>query len=216
MKKKNEYIPALSFDSLTFLYDPVVRWTTREETFKTALVRQATLKTEQKVLDLGCGTATLTIALKKSYSGAFVHGLDGDSKILSIARRKIQYENVEIFLEQGFSDSLPYKNDTFDCVVSSLFFHHLTTEKKQKTLSELFRVIKSGGFLHVADWGKPSNFLMKIASIPVQWLDGATTKDSFQGSLPKLIKNAGFIKIVETGSYDTFFGTIRLHQAQKK
>lgn len=216
MKKNEKYVPALSFDSLTFLYDPIVRWTTREKEFKTKLVEQANVQAEQKVLDVGCGTATLTIALKKSCPEAAVHGLDGDGKILSIARKKIERENIEIFLEQGFSNSLPYESDSFDCAVSSLFFHHLTTENKKKTLREIWRVLKPNGELHIADWGKPTNLLMKIASLPVEWLDGTTAKDSFQGMLQNLIAEAGFKEIIETARFDSIFGTIRLQQAQKK
>ncbi len=62
--KDDKFIPALSFDFLTPLYDPVVALTTREKAFKTELVRQIDLQPGQRALDLGCGTATLTIALK--------------------------------------------------------------------------------------------------------------------------------------------------------
>ena len=215
MAKNEKYVPALSFDSLTFLYDPIVRWTTRENEFKTKLVEQANVQAEQKVLDVGCGTATLTIALKKSCPEAAVHGLDGDGKILSIARKKIQRENVEVFLEQGFSNSLPYESGSFDCVVSSLFFHHLTPENKKETLREIWRVLKPNGDLHIADWGKPQNLLMVLLSKPIEWLDGATVKDSFQGLLAGYLAETNFDAVRETARFNTFFGTNRLLRAKK-
>ena len=215
MMKNQEYIAALRFDSLTFLYDPVVRLTTRERTFKSQLVKQVNGRPDERILDVGCGTATLSIALKKSFPQSVVHGLDGDENILSIALRKIRRENVEVFLDRAFSDALPFKDGYFHTVVSSLFFHHLTPETKRKTLAEIFRVLRPGGFLHVADWGKPSNLVMRVASLPVEWLDGETTKDSYGGKLPALIELAGFTEVVETATFNTLFGTLRLHKAKK-
>ena len=213
---KDKYVPALSYDWLTAFYDPVARWTTREKIFKQRLLRQADVQPGQHVLDLGCGTATLTIAIKQTVPQATVRGLDGDAKILAIARDKARKAGVEILLDVGMSYELPYNDSVFDRVVSSLFFHHLTKENKSRTLREVYRVLKPGGHLHVADWGKPANFLMKMASLPVEWLDGARTRDSYQGKLPGLMEEAGFTAVVETATLDTFFGTVRLHQARRK
>jgi len=65
-KRNNSFIPALKFHRLTSLYDPVVRWTTRETTFKRFLVEQAELSPDQWGLDLACGTATLALLIKKN------------------------------------------------------------------------------------------------------------------------------------------------------
>src|SRR6059036_3560803 len=83
-KESAPYIPALGFDWLTRFYDPVLRVTLREEKFKRLLVTQACVQPGQDVLDLGCGTATLTIMLKQSCPGAKIIGLDGDPKVLAI------------------------------------------------------------------------------------------------------------------------------------
>lgn len=77
------------------------------------------------------------------------------------------------------------------------------------------RVLKPGGTLHVADWGKAANILMKAASQPIIWLDGKTTEDSLQGKLPGLVAEAGFTDIEETAKFGSFFGTIRIHKARK-
>jgi hypothetical protein len=71
MSPANEpYIPALGYHWLTGLYDPVVRLTTRESVFKPALVAQAALRAGDRVLDLACGTATLTLAAKRAQPAA--------------------------------------------------------------------------------------------------------------------------------------------------
>jgi len=104
--KDEKYIPALSHDWLTFLYDPVVRLTTREAAFKTALLAQARIQSGQRILDLACGTATLTIAIKQSQPQATVIGIDGDPAILRQARAKARNAGMEIELDEGLSYEL--------------------------------------------------------------------------------------------------------------
>lgn len=207
------YIPALSYNRLTPLYDTVVRLTVREGAFKDALARQAGIEDGHRVLDLACGTATLTILLKQVHPLAEVIGIDGDDRILAIGRAKARAAKAAIQFDEGMSFDLPYPDQSFDRVVSSLFFHHLTRENKLKTIAEVKRVLRPLGELHVADWGLPANRLMKLSSRFVQMLDGFdTTEDSFRGRLPMLLTEAGFGNVEEVGSFNTLFGTIRLHR----
>ena len=213
--KSEQYIPALSYDRLTFLYDPVVRLTTREAAFKAALLAQAQIQPGQRVLDLACGTATLTIAIKQTHPQAAVIGIDGDPAILRQARAKAEGNRADIQFDEGLSYELPYADESFDHVLSSLFFHHLTRENKLRTLAEVQRVLKPGGEFHVADWGAPHNALMKLASQGIVLLDGATTKDNFAGRLPEFIRQTGFEDVEEVRHFNSLFGTIRLHKAYK-
>lgn len=214
-KEKDKFVPALSFDFLTPFYDTAVKWTTREKVFKEELAGQIKIPAGGRLLDLACGTATLTISLKRKFPKAEIYGLDGDTKILQIARHKAEDSGEELNFTESYSTALPYPDEHFNAVVSSLFFHHLTPENKRRTLREVSRVLKSGGMLHVADWGKPASVLMKIVSQPIIWLDGTTTKDSFAGKMPDLMTEAGFKEINETANFGTFFGTIRIHKARK-
>lgn len=217
LMKSERYIPALSYDWLTPYYDPVVRLTTRESRFKKALVEQLhSGAADQRLLDLACGTGTLAILLRKSYPQAAVTGIDGDAKILEIARAKAKKAGVTVRLEKGMSFDLPFRDESFDRVASSLFFHHLNRANKIKTLREVCRVLKPGGELHVADWGNPANLLMGFVSNFIRIFDGfETTADNFEGLLPGLIEQAGFQTVEETKSFDTMFGTIRLYRSRK-
>lgn len=211
------YVPALGFDWLTPVYDVLVRTTTRERTFKTALIEQASLQTGQQVLDLACGTGTLAIWIKQRYPDVAVVGVDGDPKILSIAARKALRADVSIRLDRGLSFDLPYADGQFDRVLSSLFFHHLSWEDKQRTARELYRVLRPGGELHVADWGQPTGLLMRAAFFPVQLLDGlGNTRDNAAGRLIELFRNAGFIGVSEQRTFSTLFGTLSLYRAAKQ
>jgi ubiquinone/menaquinone biosynthesis C-methylase UbiE len=214
--KGEKYIPALSYRPLTPFYDIVVGTTMRERRFKTALIEHADLKPNQKVLDLACGTGTLAILMKQMHPLARVTGVDGDAEIIKIARMKAKREGVEVRFDEALSFDLPYLDETFERVVSSLFFHHLTRSNKMKTLREVGRVLAPGGRILVADWGEPSNLLMKVASRSVQVLDGwETTADNFAGYLPVLIRDAGFDVTRRGDQFNTLFGTIRICEARK-
>jgi ubiquinone/menaquinone biosynthesis C-methylase UbiE len=214
--RSDKYIPALRYDILTPFYDMVVGLTTREKLFKQALVEQAKIRVNQRVLDLACGTGTLAVLLKRDAPQAEIMGIDGDPKILALAKEKARAGNFDVQLDEGMSFALPYADESFDRVISSLFFHHLTRENKLKTLREVWRVLKRGGEMHIADWGLPDNLLMSFLSRLIQILDGfETTSDSFGGLLPELIGDAGFETIEETGYYNTLYGTIRLQRSRK-
>jgi len=77
-KSQGRYLSALRFRALTRVYDPAIRWTTREATFKRRLLEQAAPAADSRVLDLGCGTGTLAIMLKRTQPDAAVIGLDAD------------------------------------------------------------------------------------------------------------------------------------------
>ena len=214
--KTEKYIPALRFDWLTAVYDPVVRLTTREKAFKTALIGQIEVEPGDRVLDLACGTGTLAILVKNAHPETTVYGIDGDANILAIAKRKASKAGVEFKFDQGLSFELPYSDDSFDFVLSSLFFHHLTRENKLRTIREIRRILKPDGELHVADWGLPENSLMKFASNAIKLLDGAeTTADNFDGLLASHIGECGFREVEETLHFNTLFGTIRLLKSKK-
>lgn len=186
-KNHGGYIPALRYHWLTTFYDPLLRWTLRESAFKSQLAKQARVEKGHRVLDLGCGTGTLAILIKSHHPAAEVLGLDADPKVLEVARAKAVRARLNVRFDQGMAFELPYPDASFDRVISSLLFHHLTRQNKEQTLKEVFRVLRLGGELHVADWGKAQNSLMRIAFLLVQVLDGfKTTVDNVAGLLLNL------------------------------
>src|SRR5262245_56346496 len=178
----DRYVPALGLRALTGLYDPVVRLTTREGMFKGRLLEQASLGPGERVLDLGCGTGTLAIQAKLAQPDATIVGLDGDREVLGRANRKAAEAGGAVDFDEGFSTELPYEDGSFDAVLSTLFFHHLTGEDKRRTAAEVFRVLRSGGRLQVADWGRPSDPAMRALSTSIRLLDGfEQTRDNLTG-----------------------------------
>jgi ubiquinone/menaquinone biosynthesis C-methylase UbiE len=213
MDKNEKYIPALGHAWLTPLYDPLLRWGMREEKFKRDLIAQARLEAGHRVLDLGCGTATLTILAKQLHPDATVVGLDGDPRILEIGRAKAAKAGVDITLDHGMAFQLPYPDSSFDRVLSSLVLHHLSREDKQRTAREVLRVLQPGGWLHVVDFGRPDNALASVVSLVMRRLERAS--DNIEGLLPEIFRLAGFAHVEETAHSMTVVGTLTLYQAEK-
>ncbi len=213
---ESKYVPALRFRWLTSYYDAVVAGTTREFRFKHALIDQAALQPGHRVLDLASGTGTLAIWIKQQEPQAEVAGIDGDPAILLLATRKAQRLNVAVNFSCARSDNLPYPDDHFDRVVSSLFLHHLSWEQKERTAREVFRVLRPGAELHVADWGRATSALMRGLFLFVQVLDGfENTQDNISGKLITLFERAGFLEVTQRQTFNTVLGTVALYRAVK-
>ena len=215
MTDHHPYVPALRFRRPTRWYDPVLRVALKEDRFKALLVAQAGLAPRQRVLDLGCGTATLTMMLKRACPGAAVVGLDGDPGVLSIARTKVAAAGLDIALRAGMVFAPPFAPASFDRIVSSLLFHHLATEDKRRTLAAR-DLLRPDSELPIADWGRPQNGFMRLAFLGVQLLDGpATTGDNARTGLTPFLWAAGFIDVADTHRAMTPVGTLALSRAVK-
>jgi ubiquinone/menaquinone biosynthesis C-methylase UbiE len=213
MANGTKYIPALRFAWLTPVYDPVLRRMLPEVALKQLLIAQAQIAAGQRVLDLGAGTGTLTVMIKQACWEADVVGMDGDPKVLAIARVKATAAGVVIRFNQGLATALPYEDDSFDRVLSSLVLHHLTTEEKQHALGEAWRVLRPGGELHVLDFGPPQNVLAWLVSLVFRRLE--RTSDNIAGRLPGMFRQAGFTAVEQTAQQMTILGTLALYRGRK-
>ncbi|PWB80371.1 MAG: methyltransferase type 11 [Candidatus Methylomirabilota bacterium] len=210
------YVPALGRDILTPLYDPLVRLTTRESTFKGRLLDEAGISESARILDVGCGTGTLLLLLRRRSKSLLAIGLDGDMNVLAIARSKAGRRREKIALAQAFCFDMPFPECAFDRVFSSLMLHHLTRAEKIRTLQEIFRVLRPGGEMYVADWSRPHNLLMRILAFSVRLGDSfARTADNLKGHLPALFRDAGFEGVAELTRFATLYGTLALYKARK-
>jgi ubiquinone/menaquinone biosynthesis C-methylase UbiE len=208
-ESSHDFVPGAGFHWLTPLYDPLVALTCRDRTVKTRLVSAANLQPDQRVLDLGCGTGTLSLRVKRACPGAEVSGVDADPRMLRAAVAKAKRAGLEVAFTRGFAESLPYPDGTFDRVVSSLFFHHLSPTQKACALREVARVLAPGGELHVADWGRPAGPLMRFLFLGIRLLDGwENTAAHSRGELPALIAANGFRDVRAGERFSTVFGTL--------
>jgi ubiquinone/menaquinone biosynthesis C-methylase UbiE len=216
MKEGTKYIPALKYDWLTKFYDPVLQITMPERKFKKALIDKMRIEQGYRILDFGCGSLTLSLMAAQMSPEAEYYGVDIDEKILAIASRKMASANQHILIQHYDGDRLPYPDNYFDRVMSSLVFHHLTLRQKYAALGDIYRILKPGGEVHIADFGQPSNVLQRVGFYTVQLLDGfETTNDSVKNTLPKAMKDTDFSDVEEKGVFKTIVGTVRLVKGVK-
>jgi len=167
-----------------------------------------------RVLDLGCGTGVLTRMigdLLNPDTGGKAVGIDAAGKMIQVARKK--RANAVCSFEVMAAESLKFENDSFDAAVSSLFFHHVQLDLKEKAISEAFRVLRPGGRLVIADMHIPTTFMGALVSHVSRWFFmQPQIGENIRGVLPGVIEKAGFgppeIKAV-------YFGYIAIFYAQK-
>jgi ubiquinone/menaquinone biosynthesis C-methylase UbiE len=214
--EERQFLPALRFKALTPYFDAVVRVGLRERTFKARLLDQLEPARGDSVLDIGAGTGTLAIQIKERRPYARVTGLDADPEILAIARRKAADAGREVEFVEAFSNEMPFTDASFDTAVSTLFFHHLDAESKEKTFAEIVRVLAPGGELHVADYGKPPDPLQSALFLQVRAFDGfGVTAQNVRGELPAVMRAAGLDDVRSRGRLRTVFGTLELLSARR-
>jgi ubiquinone/menaquinone biosynthesis C-methylase UbiE len=136
--------------------------------------------------------------------------------MLAPARRKAAEAGVDVRLDEGLADALPYSEAAFDKVLSSLLFHHLPRVTKEAAAREVARILKPGGELHVADFGRPPDAVARLQFLFVQVFDGfENTGDNVRGELPAIFADAGLNEVRERSRLRVAAGSLSLYSATK-
>jgi ubiquinone/menaquinone biosynthesis C-methylase UbiE len=212
----SRYVPAAGRVGSTQLYDRSIARTMREERWR-PLLRVHVLSGVPEnghVVDVGAGTGTLAIALASERLDVAVTAVDGDAEILALAQAKPGAERVH--WREGLADALALETASADAVVTSLVLHHLDWSTKRRALIEMARVLRPGGRLHIADWGRPATPLLRASFFVLQILDGFDgTRDHAAGRIPELVRDAGFRDVHVYAHRRAAWGTLQLLEARK-
>jgi ubiquinone/menaquinone biosynthesis C-methylase UbiE len=211
----DRYVPAAGRAMFTPLYDAINALAMRQGRWRPRLVERAVGSgAPRRILDLGCGTGEMALAIARASRAVTLIGVDGDAEVLRRAAAKARAEGVELELHEALADRIPLADADVDCVVSTLMFHHLGPEAKRAALAEARRVLAPGGRLLVCDVGRASDPVMRAAFFAVQLLDGfANTREHARGALPDIVSQAGFSAVTVFGRYRTGGGTLDLIEA---
>jgi SAM-dependent methyltransferase len=149
-------------------------------------VARMKLEPGERVLDVACGTGNVTIPLARR--GATVTGLDMMPHLLEEARARAAREGLRIRFDEGFAETLPYPDGSFDVLVS--MFGIMFSPLPATVVSEMARVLRPGGRLALANW-TPSGFNGKMSVVagrhlpppppgtisPLLWGEEATARE---------------------------------------
>ena len=208
---RRTFLPAAGHDFFLPFYDPLVKLLGGERA-RRALLGQAGLRPHQRVLDVGCGTGTLAVLIKTLHPDVDVVGLDPDPKAVGRAQRKAARVGVSIRLDVGFSDELPYADGSFDRVFSSFMLHHLPADEKERSLSEIRRVLAPGGSFHLLDFSGPGHASGGFMS---RWLHSHDRlRDNSEGRVLDLMRRAGFAEPALVGRGALLFGHVQVDYYQ--
>ena len=157
-------------------------------------IARLALQPGTRVLDVACGSGNLSFPAVRA--GAIVTGVDIAPNLIATARARAATEGVKIQFDEGDAEELPYKDESFDVVVS--MFGAMFAPRPALVVSELARVCRLGGQLAMANW-TPTGFVGQMFKLtaahvppppgmppPVLWGDPTTVTERLQGQFTSL------------------------------
>jgi ubiquinone/menaquinone biosynthesis C-methylase UbiE len=205
---RKTYVSAAGRDWLLPFYDPFTKLLGVEASHR-KLISQAAISTGHRVLEIGCGTGNLVILAKRLNPAASVVGMDPDPKALAHARRKAQRSGVAIQFDPGFSEELPYPDASFDRVLSTFMLHHLQPDAKLLAVQEVYRILKPGGSLHLADFDEGQHHGGGFLASLLHSRHGSSAHHIVLG----LMQDAGFVDFQEVAREAVILGRIVYYKA---
>lgn len=153
------------------------------EIYKFASMDIANIKGAKSVLDVGCGSGDMLIALRRlKYSGA-LFGIDPSIHMINISKLRSKGLNIDFAI--GSSRIVPFKRK-FDVIVSSLSFHHW--KEKERSLRYLKSLLNGNGTIRIYEFEK--NYVQR------KWFRGVSSHAISEKEIRYYAKASG-LRIVE-------------------
>ncbi|MDD2715538.1 MAG: aminotransferase class V-fold PLP-dependent enzyme [Candidatus Wallbacteria bacterium] len=197
-----------------------LHWLWKYKKFRQALLDNLPGLSGGTLLDYGCGTGLMLeyILANSDFSGTYI-GCDPGFGMLEVAVGKKIKHKLMAFVQVAETPELPVRDSSIDAIVLSLVTHQISREGKLKLFNEFFRVLKPGGMVSIAEFGKPVGISGKISAWYIRKLWGNiltgvefNSRDNFAGKIPVFLEKSGFRDVRITGS---FSGMIDIIAARK-
>ena len=203
-------------DHVAWLYDPLIERLSfgREWRFREKTHEYLALLPGERVLDVGCGTGSLTLVIARRLAGSGqAWGIDAAPRMIAIARRKATAAGLAARFAPGIAEELDFADAAFDVVVNSMFTHHIDTALKRRAFAEMYRVLRPGGRLVTADVDRPTTaggWLMGWGARVL--LVQCELDDNLRCDLPAMMAAAGFVDVRRA---DHLYGLVSFFTARK-
>lgn len=155
-ERDRPFLPGMGKTWLLPLYDVFTR-VAGVRALHERVAELAGIEPGQAVVDVGCGTANLSLAVLAAQPSARVTGLDPDRAALRRAARKARRRGASLTLVQGYADRIPAEDATLDHVISSLALHHIDDDGRVAFARDVLRALRPGGRVTVMDIGGPAS-----------------------------------------------------------
>ncbi|MEH2464635.1 class I SAM-dependent methyltransferase [Nostoc sp.] len=194
-----------------WLYDTISRLAALsvggEARFRQLALQGLTIHSETQVLDLCCGSGQTTQFLVKFSQN--VTGLDASPKSLQRARQNVP----EASYVEAFAEKMPFADNLFDVVHTSVALHEMQPQQLRKIISEVYRVLKPGGVFTLVDFHAPTNpIFWPGVSVFLLLFETKTAWELLKTDLAGLLAETGF-EVGEPTLYSG--GSLQVIQAKK-
>ncbi len=175
----------------------------REHVLRELTVNLAQLGPGDQVLEVGCGTGTLSLAAKQKVGPAGkVDGIDMLPQMIELSRRKAVQASADVTFQLGSIDAIPFPANQFDAVLSSFMIFHMSEEVRRRGILEIQRVLKPQGRLLVLDVTPPANPVQRVIANTFM---GDFMQHDLRELLP-LLETSGFNEIeIAPADFQVFF-----------
>ena len=213
-KYKTAETDGIVLDHAAKVYDiltPLMMFGTHKLEFKRTVL-DLEIKKGDKILDLGCGTGTLSkyvAPFLDHNQGGEIVGVDASGKMIECADSKRIGDEAKFIVAAG--EAMPFGNEYFDKATSLFFFHHVNLNLKRAAANELYRVLKPNAILIVTDISAPTNVIGRICLACGEWLfDQPEIGENKRGEHIRTLTDAGFEVVAEKTNWTGYVTRYKL------
>jgi SAM-dependent methyltransferase len=160
----------------------------------------------RRILDLGCGPGTETLAFKEAFPLAEVHALDLSAPFVRFGHAWAAARGVELHFRQADAQASGYPDGHFDLIVSHILFHETWHDQMPRIFAEARRLLAPGGVFFNADVPYQPARMSLTKQVTNHWQvrnNGEPFWTGFADSdVPALLRRAGFAESDILATYE--------------
>ncbi len=152
----------------------------------------------RRILDMGCATGRLTLAVKERFPDAEVWGIDVGGPMVRFAHTRGMDLGIDCNFAQRLAEDTKFPDDHFDLIISSIMHHEVSAQATDDIVAEAFRVLRPGGVYFPMDHSTGKQMPKRTAAVNFfVWLDHHVNNEVWRPEFESrdfadVIRDAGF------------------------